>query len=52
MTILMFSANIAWVSYNSILLLPLVQKVVPADRSQPIRSLLYVRECYLQSARF
>lgn len=33
MTILMFGANIAWVSYNSILLLPLVQKVVPADRS-------------------
>ena len=33
MTILMFGANIAWVSYDSILLLPLVQKVVPADRS-------------------
>jgi len=33
MTILMFGANFAWVSYNSILLLPLVQKVVPADRS-------------------
>jgi len=30
MTIPMFGANIAWVSYNSILLLPLVQKVVPA----------------------
>jgi MFS family permease len=30
MTILMFGANIAWVSYNSVLLLPLVQKVVPA----------------------
>ena len=33
MTVLMFGANFAWVSYNSILLLPLVQKVVPADRS-------------------
>jgi MFS family permease len=33
MTILMFGANIAWVSYNSVLLLPLVQKVVSADRS-------------------
>ena len=33
MTILMFGANIAWVSYDSILLLPLVQKVVPLDRS-------------------
>lgn len=33
MTILMFGANIAWVSYDSILLLPLVKKVVPADRS-------------------
>jgi predicted MFS family arabinose efflux permease len=33
MTVPMFGANFAWVSYNSILLLPLVQKVVPADRS-------------------
>jgi MFS family permease len=33
MTIPMFGANFAWVSYNSILLLPLVQKVVPPDRS-------------------
>jgi Na+/melibiose symporter-like transporter len=33
MTILMFGANIAWVSYNSILLLPLVQKVVPSNVS-------------------
>jgi MFS family permease len=33
MTVLMFGANIAWVSYNSILLLPLVQKVVPNDIS-------------------
>jgi MFS family permease len=29
MTVLMFGANIAWVSYNSVLLLPLVQRVVP-----------------------
>jgi MFS family permease len=36
MTILMFGANIAWVSYDSILLLPLVQKVVPLDRSSLI----------------
>ena len=33
MAVPMFGANFAWVSYNSILLLPLVQKVVPADRS-------------------
>ncbi|KAF0107907.1 MAG: hypothetical protein FD146_1205 [Anaerolineaceae bacterium] len=33
MTILMFGANFAWVSYNSILLLPLVQKVVSSERS-------------------
>jgi MFS family permease len=33
MTSLMFGANFAWVSYNSILLLPLVQRVLPADRS-------------------
>ena len=40
MTILMFGANIAWVSYDSILLLPLVQKVVPADRSSLIVGLV------------
>jgi len=33
MTILMFGANFVWVSYNSILLLPLVQKVVPAEHA-------------------
>ena len=33
MTILMFGANIAWVSYNSVLLLPLVQKVLSPDSS-------------------
>jgi MFS family permease len=33
MSLLMFGANFAWVSYNSILLLPLVQRVVPAERS-------------------
>ncbi len=33
MTSLMFGANFAWVSYNSILLLPLIQRVLPADRS-------------------
>jgi MFS family permease len=33
MTSLMFGANIAWVSYNSVLLLPLVQKVVAPARS-------------------
>jgi Na+/melibiose symporter-like transporter len=33
MAVPMFGANFAWVSYNSILLLPLVQRVVPADRS-------------------
>ncbi len=36
MTSLMFGANIAWVSYNSILLLPLVQKVVSPARSSLI----------------
>ncbi len=36
MTSLMFGANIAWVSYNSILLLPLVQKVVLPARSSLI----------------
>ena len=40
MTILMFGANIAWVSYDSILLLPLVQKVVPSDRSSLIVGLV------------
>lgn len=33
MTIPMFGANFAWVSYNSILLLPLVQKVISPERS-------------------
>jgi MFS family permease len=33
MAIPMFGANFAWVSYNSILLLPLVQKVVPLTHS-------------------
>lgn len=33
MTILMFGANFVWVSYNSILLLPLVQKVVAPEYS-------------------
>jgi MFS family permease len=33
MTVLMFGANIAWVSYNSVLLLPLVQKVLSPDYS-------------------
>ncbi|MCJ7435273.1 MAG: MFS transporter [Anaerolineales bacterium] len=33
MTIPMFGANFVWVSYNSILLLPLVQKVAPAEHS-------------------
>ena len=33
MTSLMFGANFAWVSYSSILLLPLVEKVVPPARS-------------------
>jgi MFS family permease len=36
MTSLMFGANIAWVSYNSILLLPLVQKVALPARSSLI----------------
>ena len=40
MSILMFGANFAWVSYNSILLLPLVQKVVPAARSSIITGLI------------
>ena len=36
MTIRMFGANIAWVSYNSVLLLPLVQKVVSPDYSSRV----------------
>jgi MFS family permease len=36
MTSLMFGANIAWISYNSVLLLPLVQKVVSPARSSLI----------------
>ena len=40
MTILMFGANIAWVSYDSILLLPLVQKVVLPDRSSLVVGLV------------
>ncbi|MGB9723697.1 MAG: MFS transporter [Chloroflexia bacterium] len=33
MAALMFGANFVWTSYNSILLLPLVQRVVPAERA-------------------
>jgi MFS family permease len=33
MPLLMFGANFVWVSYNSILLLPMVQRIVPPDRA-------------------
>jgi MFS family permease len=33
MALLMFGANFVWTSYNSILLLPLTQRVVPAERA-------------------